>query len=417
MKNKNSLFNLELASSTEETTQQYNLGHIYTVSSLTKSIKNLLEDTYPFIWVTGEISNCALPSSGHAYFSLKDKDALINCVMFRNQKSRLVFNLENGMKITGIARLSLYEPRGTYQLIFEHIEASGAGALQNRFEQLKKELELKGFFDPAHKKNLPFLPSKIFVITSPTGAVVQDIINVSQRRFPAAFISVVPVKVQGGGAESEIKGAIELVNRVVKSSALDSKVDLDDMLIIVARGGGSLEDLSAFNTETVARAVFESKLPIISAVGHETDFTICDFVADLRAPTPSAAAELALPEAEAIKESIFDLKNRLKNALKNRTDRFAQDNQLLINSLHRAISSVIEQKKTRVLTAFSQLKALGPMAVLDRGYSITKLCDNNSTNCDNAKILLDSKDVCKGDTVEVILSKGRLICQVVETYS
>ena len=398
------------------------MGHIYTVSTLTREIKSLLEDTYPFIWVTGEISNCALPSSGHAYFSLKDSESLINCIMFRNQRGRLLFNLENGMKIIGIGRLSLYEPRGTYQLIFEHIESSGTGALQIRFEQLKKQLALEGLFDESHRQQLPFLPSKLFIITSPDGAVIKDIINVSQRRFPGIALSIVPVKVQGDGAETEIKEAIELVNKVAVKYKPDAHITNEkesEPVIIIARGGGSLEDLSAFNSETVARAVFDSKIPVISAVGHETDFTICDFVADLRAPTPSAAAEIAVPEFHSIKSSLSTLKKRLDDALKNQVMSLEQEKQRLTSSLHRAMSNIIQQNRAKLTTAVSQLKALGPMAVLERGYSITRLCDNSINSdlkiCDNGKILLDAADTSQGDTVEVILAKGRLMCRVDES--
>ncbi len=447
-------------------------GNIYTVSNLTKELKSLIEETYPFIWVTGEISNYSLPSSGHAYFSLKDKDALINCIMFRNQRGRLSFNLENGIKIVGIARLSLYEPRGSYQLIFEHIESSGVGSLQIRFEQLKRELELEGLFDESHKKELPFIPSKLFIITSPTGSVIRDIIHISQRRFPAMPISIVPVKVQGEGSEAEIKDAIELINCLVKKNiisytnhidnqnSIDSSItsgidgvisinadyndkNLDDAIIIIARGGGSLEDLSAFNSETVARAVFASKIPVISAVGHETDFTICDFVADVRASTPSAAAEIAVPEKRAIQQAIYLLQkslsdsiihqirilqnsiNTLQSRLKNPIS-IVYDMRLKLDdieqSLNKRITKIIERNKEKLDWVTHALYALSPVEVLNRGYSITRLYDDESQNNINVnaqfgsgKILTSAADAAKGDSVMVLLSKGKILCQVNES--
>ncbi|MBU1341798.1 MAG: exodeoxyribonuclease VII large subunit, partial [Proteobacteria bacterium] len=245
-------------------------GHIYTVSKLTREIKSLLEDTYPFIWIIGEISNYSVPASGHAYFTLKDHQALINCVIFKNQKLRLKFEPENGLKIIGMARLTLYEPRGSYQLIFEHMEPEGAGSMQVAFEQLKIKLSEKGFFDAKYKKPIPFLPSAISIITSATGAAVRDIIIVAQRRFSNCHLEIIPVKVQGDGSDTQICEAIKFVNQYQRTD-----------LIILARGGGSLEDLAAFNSEAVATVIFESNIPIITGIGHETDFTIADFVADL----------------------------------------------------------------------------------------------------------------------------------------
>lgn len=462
-------------------------GYIYTVSSLTKELKGLIEDSYPFIWVTGEISNCALPSSGHLYFSLKDSDSLINCVMFRNQNRRLMFNPENGMKITGIGRLSLYEPRGSYQLIFEHMETGGTGALQISFEKLKKRLALEGLFDDAHKKKLPFLPSKIAIITSPTGSVVRDIINVSQRRFPGIALEVVPVKVQGEGADIEIKGAIELVNQMAGfKAAVDSETDMvltdanlaekthPDIVIIIARGGGSLEDLSPFNSEIVARALFESKLPIVSAVGHETDFTICDFVADLRAPTPSAAAELALPDKNALKKSISAMENSLLVALQHKIHTLKKQREDLQSRLKSPLSRVhdmrfkledlelrlvsrisgtLNHKKEKVDWSIHALHASSPQkrfALLRQESqslsarlkaAISKTVDQyrvkaiaNSAklaalspmgvlergysitrSCDSGKILMDSAESGHGELIEVTLSIGKLICHVNET--
>ncbi len=436
------------------------MGQIYTVSRLTSELKNLIEEHYPFVWITGEISNFFTPASGHAYFSLKDDGAVISAVMFKNQKSRLKFSLESGMKITGMGRLSLYEPRGAYQIIFEHIEPKGAGALQAAFEQLKTKLSQEGLFDKDKKKPIPFLPSKISVITSGTGAAVRDIITVSRRRFPGVQLEIVPVTVQGQGAEAEVSEAITLVNGMATSD-----------LIIVARGGGSLEDLAAFNSESIARAVFNSKIPVVSAVGHETDFTICDFTADLRAPTPSAAAELALPDKANLEKNltwlnlalceglskhivvsrkkISDLKSRLKDpsriiddmrfrledleirmhnqirknliSKKEKLDWFSnalyagnpvntifilkENCENLLSRLQTGMDAVLKQNQAKRKEVSARLKALSPMAVLERGYSITM-------GYTDKKIITSACNNKKGDMVEVLLARGKLLCQV-----
>ena len=268
--------------------------HVYSVSELNAKIKSILEEQFPFVWVGGEVSNFAVPASGHFYFTLKDEKAQLRAVMFRGQNRNLRFELADGMAVSGIGRVSVYEPRGTYQVIFEHLEPRGTGALQVAFEQLKMRLAEEGLFDEQHKRPLPFLPAKIHIVTSPTGAVIHDIMQIVERRFPGMPISVIPVKVQGDGAIEEIVAAIE---------TLDTLEDAE--VAIVARGGGSLEDLQAFNSEAVARSIFASRIPIVSAVGHETDFTIADFVADLRAPTPSAAAELTVPLRDRLQEKII----------------------------------------------------------------------------------------------------------------
>ena len=436
------------------------IKHIYTVSKLTKEIKFLLEETYPFIWVTGEISNYSVPASGHSYFTLKDQQAVISAVMFKNQKRKLKFEPENGMKIVGMARLSLYEPRGSYQLIFEHLEPEGAGSMQVAFEQLKKKLSDKGFFDESHKKPIPFLPSIISVISSGTGAAVKDIINVAKRRFPNCCLEILPVKVQGYGSEIEISGAVNLVNQRLKSD-----------LIILARGGGSLEDLSAFNSEIVAKAIFKSTIPIITGVGHETDFTIADFVADLRAPTPSAAAELALPDKNYLVQKISELQESLNRSLKKKIQTLNQtiihlstrlkspeivvydfrfkleeyearlinmmkhyvqynkekchwlsevlhtrkpvkkilDHRQHVKTLSKSLTHnfqiKIQEIKTIHLELKSKLQALNPEAVLKRGYSISRFVSDKT-------MIINSRDVRINDLIEVVFSKGRLITRV-----
>lgn len=435
---------------------------IYTVSTLTREIKSILEDRFPFLWITGEISNYVVPASGHSYFSLKDSTAVIACVMFKNQKQNLKFKLENGMGIMGLARISLYEPRGSYQLIFEHLEPEGLGSLQKAFEQLKKKLAAQGIFDETHKKPLPFLPAKINVITSGTGAAVRDIIHVATRRFPGCHLEILTVKVQGETAEMEIAAAIELANTHNRSD-----------LIILARGGGSIEDLWAFNSERVAMAIFESRIPILTGIGHETDFTIADFVADLRAPTPSAAAELALPDQGALihrtnrlkaslvhamirkfkffREKLVDLHLRLKSPKRIIDDfRFRTEDaetrmhrflltQLsyykerifwlqkalagkmpgfkineyqkqvdgLSDRLKLAMDNRLKGWKTKMREMDLKLEALNPRSVLDRGYSISRILPGK-------KILLDAKEAALEDRIEIILSKGSLITRVEE---
>jgi exodeoxyribonuclease VII large subunit len=435
--------------------------HIYSVSLLTREIKTLLEDRFPFVWVTGEISNCATPASGHSYFSLKDDQAVIRGVMFKNQKRNLKFSLENGLTIMGLARLSVYEPQGAYQLIFEHMAPEGAGALQKAFEQLKKKLADEGLFDPVHKKPLPLLPRKISVITSGTGAAVRDILQISLRRFPGCRLEIVPVPVQGNAAVQEIVYAIETVNDLAQSD-----------VIILARGGGSLEDLAAFNSEEVARAVFASRIPVITGIGHETDFTIADFVADVRAPTPSAAAELVLPEKKELKRHLFDLQqdlnavvtrqlsfyhqklddlhNRLKRpdqvairfrqtltshyqrmtqALRRRIFHDREKLHWMTQALPGAASDVrnlekqltalnrhldlsilhhIGAKRNRIEQAAAALSALNPLSVLNRGYCIARRLPDR-------KVLLDAGMVNVQDPVEIILARGRVLTRVEKT--
>lgn len=433
---------------------------VFTVSELTENIKTLLEETFPFIWISGEISNFKSPVSGHYYFTLKDNLAQINAVMFRGQNRSLKFFPEDGMKITGFGRLSVYQPRGAYQIILEYIEPAGVGALQAAFEQLKTKLAAEGLFDAKYKKPLPFLPAKIHLITSPTGAVVHDMIRVIHRRFPRMAITVLPVKVQGDRAEKEIVSTIHLLNALPDAEAA-----------ILARGGGSLEDLSAFNAEPVARAIFASQVPIISAVGHETDFTIADFVADLRAPTPSVAAELAAPVYENLQERVRllsrqlysrlhrqlnkkttalenlsrrlvhprrrldDIRLRLDDALMrlvrafqkyidyNRTnlswrmthlkknhprERIARFRDTLGRNredLASAFASLLSARRSALQVQTGRLQALNPAAVLERGYSITRTYPGG-------RLISDAGLVSPGQLLEILLSTGSIICRV-----
>lgn len=274
---------------------------ILTVSRLTALIRGVLEDNFDHVWVEGEVSNLSLPSSGHIYFTLKDSGAQVRCVMFKSAAKNLKFRLSDGMGLIVRGRISVYDQRGEYQIICEYMEPAGIGALQMAFVQLKERLAREGLFDEAHKRPMPRFPKRVGVVTSPTGAAIHDILNVLKRRFASLEVLLYPVRVQGDGAASEIAAAIADMNRL-------DEVDV----LIVGRGGGSLEDLWAFNEEILARAVRRSRIPIISAVGHETDWTICDFAADLRAPTPSAAAELVTASAEELRGQVESLAHRLR---------------------------------------------------------------------------------------------------------
>jgi exodeoxyribonuclease VII large subunit len=280
---------------------------ILTVSRLTALLRGVLEENFEQVWVQGEVSNLSQPSSGHLYFSLKDAGAQLRCVMFKGSARNLKFRPNDGMALIARGRISVYDQRGEYQLICEYLEPAGVGALQAAFAQLKERLASEGLFNDQHKRPLPCLPRRVGVITSATGAAIHDIINVLKRRFASLEILLYPVRVQGEGAALEIARAVEDMNRL----------KLADVLI-VGRGGGSLEDLWAFNEEVLARAVYRSVIPVISAVGHETDWTICDFVADLRAPTPSAAAELVIASADELRGRLEALSHRLRLAMETR---------------------------------------------------------------------------------------------------
>lgn len=287
--------------------------YVYTPTELNREVKLHLEAGFPRILLEAEISNLARPSSGHLYFTLKDDRAQVRCAMFRSSAGRMDIRAENGMSVLARGRISLYEPRGEYQFIVDALQAAGEGMLQRQFEELKKKLDSEGLFDPAHKQKLPVYPFRIGLITSPGGAAVRDLLHVLERRWPVAEVRLYPVLVQGTEAASEIRAAVEAANRHGWAE-----------ILIVGRGGGSLEDLVAFNDESVARAVFASKTPVISAVGHETDFSICDFVADLRAPTPSAAAELATPDQVVLKNDFLRTLRQMHRRIQDRLQREAQ---------------------------------------------------------------------------------------------
>ena len=437
---------------------------ILSVSELTLKVKTCLEADFEEVWVEGEISNFRRPSSGHSYLTLKDEKSQIRAVIFRFMGRYLKFEPQDGMLVICRGKMSVYEARGEYQLILDYMEPKGVGALQLAFEQLKERLAREGLFAADHKKPLPYLPRKIGIVTSPTGAAVKDLLNVIGRRFPTISILISPVKVQGEGSAQEITQAIDGLNL------------LDDIdLIIVARGGGSLEDLWSFNEECVARAIYRSSIPVVSAVGHEIDFTIADFVADLRAPTPSAAGELVVRDkvellnfidslSERLRKRILqilegekkqaqqvmkrlpdlrfrlsdlqlrvdDLKSRLAPRLKNvlRLQKEILKGSILCLSL-RNPKSIIQDYSKRVLlyektltdriqfvlretrqnleNAAGQLDNLSPLRVLERGYSITRVLPSR-------QVVKESTMVARGETVNVVLGKGTIDCKVEKVY-
>ncbi|HET7176700.1 MAG TPA: exodeoxyribonuclease VII large subunit [Gammaproteobacteria bacterium] len=295
--------------STPESPGLFPERHVYTVSDLNRTARGLLEANLPLLWVEGEISNLARPASGHLYFSLKDAQAQVRCALFRNRGALLRFKPTDGMHVLVRGRVSLYEPRGDFQFLVEHMEEAGHGALQRAFEELKKKLAAEGLFDAALKRPLPAVPRRIGVITSPSGAAIRDILSVIRRRYPLARVLLYPVPVQGEGAAAKIAAMLRLASERAECDVL-----------ILARGGGSLEDLWSFNEESVARAIRTSAIPVVSGVGHEIDFTIADFAADLRAPTPTGAAELVTPDAGAWRTQIAEQALRLRLTLERRLE-------------------------------------------------------------------------------------------------
>ena len=380
---------------------------VYTVSELTRLVKTELENAFPMLWVEGEISNFHRHHSGHLYFTLKDEISQLRTVMFRSDAKRVPFELKDGLQVVARGRINVYEPRGEYQLVVELLEPKGKGALQLAFEQLKEKLQKEGLFDPARKKKLPLLPKKVGVVTSPRGAAVVDIIRTLERRFARLHILLYPVKVQGEGAAEEIVEGIDYLGQL---PGID--------VMIVGRGGGSMEDLWAFNEEKVARAIFRCPIPVISAVGHEIDFTIADFVADIRASTPSVAAEIVIKEEESLRERIENLEKRLVhnqryylqeqrhevlsltqhrafqnmkitlmnlaqkvdeldmrawNAIRNRQQKISEDKfrtELLEEKIRSALKEMLQQFQARWETLSAQLHNLSPLNILKKGYAL-----------------------------------------------
>jgi exodeoxyribonuclease VII large subunit len=438
------------------------MENIFTVTELTANIKVLLETSFGLLWVTGEVSNLRRPASGHVYFTLKDDKSQIRAVIFRPAVAKTGFALEDGMEIVCRGRLNVYHLRGEYQIVIDAAEPRGIGALQMAFEQLKRRLDEEGLFDPSRKKRIPFLPRRIGVVTSSTGAAIRDILNITGRRFPSVNILIAPVRVQGLEAPPEICDAISRLNAIP---------DID--VIILTRGGGSLEDLFPFNDERVARAIASSRIPVISAVGHEIDFTISDFVADLRAPTPSAAAELVVPErrelvgmlrsldmrltnrwnkkSERSRESVSALRERLRDPGKKIADlririddqsfRIAEhmkrilarksdlllyagrilmrsnpagevrDCRLAVENLKKNVIAgtrlYLKTTKNRLEGELVMLESLNPLSVLKRGYGIVKRIPEGS-------IVRDATTLTVGNRIDVTLFAGSLTAEVIK---
>jgi exodeoxyribonuclease VII large subunit len=434
---------------------------IYTISRLVREARYVLENRFPLLWIEGEISNLSQPSSGHFYFTLKDATAQVRCAMFRNRNRLLEFTLKDGAQVLARAQVGLYEARGEFQLIVEYLEEAGDGALRRAFEALKQQLAAEGLFATEHKQLLPILPQHVGVITSPSGAAIQDILSVLKRRFPAIPILIYPVPVQGEGASQRIVAAI---------AKAEQRRDCD--LLILARGGGSLEDLWAFNEEILARAIYNCALPVICGVGHEIDFTIADFVADQRAPTPSAAAEIAVPDSREWYQRFLNLEQRLsflfqqyvqrqRQLLENLTKRLrhprAQRQELiqrvdeLEQRLNRAYTAVrreralrlghllarlrelspawrletyrlrlvnldrrlhtskqryLEQQQMRLGIAQRALQAVNPQATLERGYAIV--------TGSQGEALHTACQVQPGERIEVRLARGHIRGEVIE---
>lgn len=396
-----------------------NRNKILTISELTRKIRGSLEQEFFNLWVVGEVSNLKKPTSGHMYLTLKDTNAQLQAVMFKSVANQVKFELKDGMEVLTFGSVTVYESRGQYQLIIESIEPKGIGALQLAFLQLKEKLEKEGLFDPVHKKPLPLLPKKIAVVTSITGAAIRDILNVINRRFARVEILIYPVKVQGEGAAREIAQAIRDLNAIS---------DIDVM--IVGRGGGSLEDLWAFNEEAVARSIYASKIPIISAVGHEIDVTISDLVADKRALTPTEAGELVVPRYDQLEDSLVKIKARLIQYLYNKilfiksrmqgiknsfsfkrpfdkVFRLQQELDEITQRLVTRCKHIVELERQRLIGFTNRLDNVSPLKVLNRGYSIT-------TNVEEDKPVKSSEGLTIGKRMRTRLFQGGFVSSVVE---
>jgi exodeoxyribonuclease VII large subunit len=422
--------------------------HIYTVSQLAQDIKLILESSFGQIWVEGEVSNFIAHSSGHFYFSLKDGANVLSAVMFSWANKDLRFKIDNGQKVICFGKISAYGPHSKYQITVERIEPQGIGSLQLALEQLKEKLAKEGLFAQEHKRQIPYLPSKIGIVTSLSGAAIRDMIKVLERRFSDAQIIISPAQVQGEGAKEQIAGAIRDLNLFNRQLSCGERIEV----MIVGRGGGSNEDLWAFNEEIVARAIYSSQIPVISAVGHERDWTIADMVADLRAATPSVAAELVLPKKEDLKDKLGDLNGSLKDSL---LDIMGQFSQKLDDLLHRASvntahlwqlnsqtldslgkklfllnpANLIAEHSVKIKdlawqiyvrmdhfwklkgSVFSslteRLSALSPLNILSRGYSIT-------FKFPSGEIVKETRTINIGDTLRSRLHKGTVISEVRE---
>ena len=393
---------------------------VHSVSEITNLLKRLIEQHPPFknMWVQGQVSNYSRPGSGHIYFTLKDEQNQINCVIWRSSATRLPFLPKHGEEIRAQGKINVYGPQGKYQITVSKVEPIGIGALQRAFEELKERLEAEGLFDSAHKKPLPKFPQKIGVVTSETGDALQDILKQLRRRYPLAKVLLHPSRVQGDGAAEEIVQAIRAMNQ---------RDDID--VLIVGRGGGAVEDLWAFNEEIVARAIFASAIPVVSAVGHERDVTISDFVADHRASTPTDAGQHTVPDQDELFAQLDSLDTRLRTTIQNQLNRYETRIQDLetrlaptqrkdaiyqlsqtVDTLDVACRSAVGRKfsdgESRLHTLARRLDALSPLATLKRGYSISRKTDG--------EVLTAAEQVSVGDRIAVQLAHGHLACRVEE---
>jgi exodeoxyribonuclease VII large subunit len=390
---------------------------VLSVSQLTALIQGTLESAFHSLWVSGEVSEVSRPHSGHIYFTLKDAQAQIRGVIWKSAAARIKFKLEEGQQVVCQGDIDVYPPRGTYQLVVRQVEPQGVGALQLAFKQLQQRLAAEGLFEPQHKKSLPAFPRRVGFVTSPTGAAVRDFLEVAARRFRGVEILVIPARVQGDGSAAEIVRGIELANRLVP--ALD--------VLVVGRGGGSLEDLWSFNEEAVVRAIFASRLPVVSAVGHEIDVTLADLVADVRALTPSEAAERIIPSADELTARLAQFQRRITANLRARAtaarrhveqlakSRVLRNPRALIYDLShrldeldvaagRAIRRRLAQATERVSATAARLESLSPLAVLARGYSVTTRA--------SGEIVRDSHQVEPGETIHTRLARGEIASRV-----
>jgi exodeoxyribonuclease VII large subunit len=386
---------------------------IYSVSKLNREVRLLLESGVGQVWVQGEISNLARPSSGHWYFSLKDRDAQLRCAMFRARNSACRFTPREGQAVIAYGRVSLYEPRGDYQLLIEHLDDAGIGALQRSFDELKARLAAEGLFATERKRALPLVPRRIGVITSPTGAAIRDVLHILARRFPAAGVLLYPVPVQGVAAAPAIVAALDLAS---------ARAECD--VLILTRGGGSLEDLWAFNDERVARAIYRCAIPVVTGIGHEIDFTIADFVADLRAPTPSGAAELVAPDGRAWLHKLSQLGARFAAGMRRqlqhehtrvaalmrrlqqahpgaRLGQYSQRLDELEGRLQFALQARLASRLARLESAARALQAISPLATLRRGFAVI------TRSADGAPVTA-ADQLAVGDTFDATLAQGSL---------
>lgn len=398
-------------------------GRVYTVSELNREVRELLESALAYLWVEGEVSNFKYHSSGHMYFTLKDEGAELDAAIFGAESRGLPFVPENGQKVLAFGRVTLFERRGRYQLVIRELRPAGIGRLQLEFERLKAQLRAEGLFDERHKRRLPAFPKMVGVVTSPEGAAIRDICSIIAKRYPLVALLLFPARVQGAGAAGEIAKAIAAANEYRRDGR-----GLD--LLIVGRGGGSLEDLWAFNEEIVARAIYDSKIPVVSAVGHEIDFTIADFVADLHAPTPSAAAQLVVPDRaellgrvrdqlRTLIDAEEDLLKRQEARLQSILSRYAfrltakrfeerlQALDELCDRLGRAVALRLQRCGERVQSLAGRLELANPLAILSRGYAI--VIDPRS-----GRVVKAAAEAAVGDRLKVKLHRGELLCSVEE---